>query len=382
VPAPRSPEPDAAPKKLTIRPFATLVGGLELETIQKLSTDTKQYQNRFVVAALSRFGLRGVWGRYFSFESELELNAGPHGTSMWEGQAALQARSQILRFAWRRLRVDLGRVIDDSSLDFTSQHVADRLLTDEFTRDPLLASGFNMGNGLLARYELLPGLRAGITLNAANPTSTTSSFVVGGTFPPFGRFYSVAWSDVANDPRKFPNDSFWMVVATPSVVYRHRLVEAQVAAQLFWIDTDMQSKQDDPIHGYNLRFGAVLHLLGERLHPFANFSVVQNEVLGGAGDAKKLTGEIYTGYTASGGLDFNYLRKHGVGIQYGFITGQQGSQSRTTDHYVNVGTTWWLTDQTSVGARFALHKQCVDAGTGCPGWTGKRNFFLTVRSVF
>jgi len=70
--------------------------------------------------------------------------------------------------------------------------------------------------------------------------------------------------------------------------------------QLIRVDTDMQSKQDDPIHGYNLRFGATLHLLKERLHPFANFSMAQNEVLGGMGDTKKLTGEVYTGYTASG----------------------------------------------------------------------------------
>ena len=79
---------------------------------------------------------------------------------MWEGQAALQVRNQLLRWTPGRLRIDVGRITDDSSVDFFSAHVADQLLTDAYTRAPLLASGYNRGQGVLLQYELAPGLRS------------------------------------------------------------------------------------------------------------------------------------------------------------------------------------------------------------------------------
>src|SRR5262245_17973047 len=232
VAAPTAARADGADWKL--RPYVAIVGGVEYETVQSKAEDPRE--DRGITIALSRLGLRGDLTHGFSFESEFEVNAGPHGTSVWEGQAALQVRNQLIRWEGYRLRVDAGRVTDDSSLDYFSDHVADQLLTDGFTRGPLLASGFNRGNGVLARWEALPGLRPGLTINAANPTSTTASLVVGGTFPPFSRFYFAPHQQVGRDASKFPADEYHIVVVTPSVVWQYLMFEAQGGIQFFRVN--------------------------------------------------------------------------------------------------------------------------------------------------
>ena len=260
-----------------IRPYAALVGGVEYETLQ--TRDENRAEDRGVTIALSRLGLRGDIGDSIYIESEFEINAGPHGTSAWEGQAALQVRNQLIRVTRWGFTVDAGRITDDSSLDYFSEHVADQLLTDGFTRGSILASGFNRGNGLVVRYEVpaVPGLKPGITVNMANPTSTTASLVVGGTFPPFSRFYFAPHQQVGRDASMFPADEYHIVLVTPSALYRRGPFEAQTAVQFFRVNTNTSTDEDQPIDGFNIRAGVAAHLLEDRLHPFANFSVVQNE---------------------------------------------------------------------------------------------------------
>lgn len=364
-----------------VHPYAALVGGVEYQTLQ--TKEDNPAEDRAVTIALSRLGLRGNIGEHVYIESEFEVNAGPHGTSVWEGQAALQVRNQLVRLRQYDIRVDAGRITDDASLDFYSDHVADQLLTDGFTRASLLASGFNRGNGVLIRYEMpqVPGLQPGITINAANPTSTTASLVVGGTFPPFSRFYFAPYQQVGRDASKFPADEYHIVVVTPSVVYRHPLVEAQAAVQMFRVNTNTSTDMDQPIDGFNIRLGAALRLLDDRVHPFANFSVVQNEVVD-PNDGTRLSGEIFRGITGSGGVDWNYLRKNGVGVQYALVRDQQGAATRTTQHFVNIGSTWWLNDFVSLGARIGVYSRCEDLdGSGCPEKEGERSFFTTLRTI-
>src|SRR5689334_7975812 len=107
-----------------------------------------------------------------------------HGTSAFEGQAALQVRQQTLRLHRGPWLVEVGRFIDEASVDYFSAHVTETFLQDTATRSPLLYSGFNLGNGIRGQIELVPGLRAALTFNAGNPVSTTSSFMIGGSYPP------------------------------------------------------------------------------------------------------------------------------------------------------------------------------------------------------
>jgi hypothetical protein len=358
--------------------YAGVVGGVHAETLQLRDSD--QSEDRLTTVALSRFGLRGRLSGGVYIESEFEVNGGPHGTSVWEGQAALQVRNQLVRLERDRLRVEAGRITDDSSLDFYSVHTADQLLTDPYTRSSILASGFNRGQGVLARYEILPGLEPGITLNAANPTSTTASLVIGGTFPPFSRFYLVPHQQVGRDASSLPADTYHIVIATPSVTFDHDVVEAQAAVQGFRVNTDTSSSSDENIVGYNVRAGARLKLLDNRLTPFVNASRVTNSIVE-PDDGNVLATYAYVGYTASGGLDLNIIGRNGIGASYAFIRGQQGEMSRTTEHVVNVGGTWWLTPTTSVGARAAMYRVCAETPEeGCVK-EGARSMFVTMRTV-
>ena len=370
----------AAADAPTVQPYATIVGGVGVESLQTRAEDFSE--DRSTTIALSRFGMRGVLSPGVYVESEFEVNAGPHGTSAWEGQAALQVRNQLLRIERWRGRLEVGRITDDSSLDFYSSHVADQLLTDSFTRLPLLSSGFNRGNGILARYEVLPGLAPGITLNSANPTSTTSSLVLGGSFPPFSRFYFAPYQNVGRDASSLPGDQYHITVLTPSVIYTHRRVEARAAAQLFRVNTDTSAQDDENIIGYNLRAGVMVNFLARRLRPFLNMSRVTNSVVD-PDDGKVLSTDVFTGYTVTGGIDYDYLGRSGVGLQYTLLRAQQGSSNRDTAHFVSLGSTYWLTDATSFAARFSLFSDCQEvAGEPPCQREGVRAFFATARSMF
>jgi hypothetical protein len=119
-----------------------------------------------------------------------------------------------------------------------------------------------------------------------------------------------------------------------------------------------------------------------KLRAFANGSVVQNEMVD-PDEPSKLSGEVFTGYVASAGVDFDWRDHDGVGVQYAWVQDQQGFGSRTTQHFVNVGATHWVTDNTAVGGRVATFVRCTDPdGNGCPEKDGETSYFVTVRTLF
>jgi len=359
----------------SIQPFATLIGGIKLESVVPLEATNielhqeDQREDRIFTVAMSRFGFRGRLSGGFSFRSEFEFNAGynGHGSGVWEGQAAVQVLTQVLRFSRWGLQVDLGHVRDESSVNYYALHVADQMMTDRYTRDQFIASGLNRGNGIYLTYEFLKGLRLGFTVNAANPTSNTGILVVGGSYIPFDYFYLVAVKDLAQNPNHFPRDTMHLLILSPSLTYQSSFLQAQASAQFFRVNTTTDSTSDDPIEGVNLRAGVRGHLFGDLLVPFANFSTVGNNTLDtGAGNTTR-EGNDWEGFSLSAGLDLNIVGPNGVGFQYGRIWGMEGNcredpdsgvrvcPTRRTQQYINVGGTYWLTRSTSLGARFAYY---------------------------
>jgi hypothetical protein len=377
VPAPALAQEAETEVGPTVVPFAAIVGGLEYERLDTRDMDTRE--DRGVTIALSRFGLRAVLGHGVSAESEFEANAGPHGTSAWEGQAALSVRNQLVRLERAGWRVDAGRITDPASLDFTSVHVADMLLTDSYTRNPLLASGFNRGNGVLVRRQLPRGFTAGFALNASNPTSTTASLVVGGTFPPFSRFYFAPYEYVGRDAAKLPADEYYIVVGTPSAEWLSERVQVKVAAQIFQVNTNTSRADDQKIDGYNVR-GSVAVIAG-RVRPFANASLVQNEVVD-PDDGTRLSGEIFTGTTVSLGCDVDVRGRHGVGGQVAVLRDQQGMGTQATQVYANLGGTYWVGDTTAVAVRAAYWSRCEELDGAPCDREGERSLFTTLRTAF
>lgn len=363
---------------IQVKPYAAIVGGVAGDAYLTRPGVTRE--PRVTTLAVSRFGLRAVLADWIHAESELEANAGLHGTSTWEGQASLQVRNQLVRLFGKRWKLELGRVTDLASIDYFSAHVADLLLTDSFTRDPFLFTGFNRGNGVLANYELFQGFRLGLTLNAANPVSTTGSLVVGGTYPPFERFYLVPYQAVNQGPNHAPDDTFHIMILTPSVLYSNGRFEAHAAFQGYVVNTDTTRADDFPIRGFNLRGGARVQLLDGKVQPFVNAAWDRNDMLDPNNLRLRLEGQFYESISFGGGVDFNYSGQNGVGVQYMRIQLRQGAGVVTSLHYVNLGTTYWLTSNVSLGARLAFsQKHEHRAGTSDEG---VRAAFLSVRALF
>ena len=370
--------PTEEEQALDVSAFATVVGGAYVQVIRNRTDIEDEREDRFTTVALSRLGMRARWGEHVTLVSEIELNSGPYGTSVWEGQAAVQVRNQLLRVEWEGLTVDVGRITDPASLDYFSAYVANMLLTDDLTRYPMLLSGFNRGNGILARYEVVPGLHVGATVNAGNPTSTTGTVMIGGTFPPFARFYEVPWSNVGRDARGFPTSTFHVVMLTPSVTFESEHFGVQAALQYFDANTNTGSMTDEHIDGYNLRLGLEGRFLDGHVRPFANLSRVTNDVVD-PDDLSRLSNEQYVAYTGGGGVDVDIVPGvTGVGAQLVWVREQQGTGTIFTKYFANAGASYSPLDGIFIDARYGWGLACEEAACG---QNQEHRVYLTMRGV-
>jgi hypothetical protein len=352
-----APAPDTDPGQLKLRPFIWLGAGLKVDG--ELNPPGQEHQSRVSVYAITDFGLRGSFSNWLTFESELMVNGGIslHGTSVFEGQAALQVRKQVLHLELWRFVIELGRVIDEASVDYFSLHVGDTFFQDTATRDALLYSGFNLGNGIRATVEPVNGLRFGLAFNAGNPVSSTANLVIGGSFPPFERFYIQPYQAVAQGANNYPDDTFHAMIITPSVMLQTRYIEARAAFQGFIIDTNMLSTKDDNIFGFNARGTVKVNLLDGMLAFFGNFAFDRNDTVDPT-DVNRRAADKYVGLVYGGGMDFNYLRRfgrsNGIGAQYEQVQYQVGTGGVTTIRYANLGSTYWFNSIFALSARLSF----------------------------
>ncbi|MEO0604219.1 MAG: hypothetical protein AAF211_22480, partial [Myxococcota bacterium] len=256
------------------------------------------------------------------------------------------------------------------------------LLSDLLTRQPLLIAGFNRGNGVRVDYTVADALTAGLTVNAGNPTSTTATLAVGGTFPPFSRFYEVPWANVGRDARGFPTSSFNTVVATPSLRLNTDVVDAQVAVQLFRVNTNTSTRDDDIINGRNLRAGIRLKAPDNRFHLFGNVSQMLNDVVQLTDLAKLQEDEAYLGTVVSSGFDLRIGKRNGIGAQYDLVREEERGLEPIYSHFANAGVTIGLSEAVALSGRFALWQVCQeqDQLENCDV-NGLRQGFLTMTAV-
>lgn len=376
------------PTGVQYSPYATVIGGVNAEHIERSAAETDERQDRVATIALARTGLAARAGRFFSLESEIEFNAGPYGTSVWEGQAAIQVRNQLLRFEASdlvyhdRVKVELGRITDETSLNYFSRQAADQLLSDEIARLPILFAGFNRGNGVQLRYTLFDTVTLGATFNAGNPTSTTGTLMVGGTFPPFARFYEVPQASVGRDARNFPVSSFHVMLLSPSIQLDTRFIRAKVSTQLVSADTNMNSESDAPLQGFNVRGGIEATVLEDvlwdnRLTIFVNGSRIENDVVR-KDDLSKLQNARYEAFTGSAGVDIDLWGKSGIGAEVAFVREREPGSAPTMIQFANLGATWWLNDAFSLSARGAYTQNCQDFDCDVDG---VRSLFVTARML-
>jgi hypothetical protein len=311
---------------------------------------------------------------------------------VWEGTASFSVRDQVIRLQRWNTNLEAGIILDPASVDFISTHVADTLLADKYTRDPLLYGGFNRGQGALAAYTW-KGLRAGLSYTAANPLSTSTSFQVGGTFGGGSRLWERPLGNYRNGQ---PDDDLHFQVVSPSLTYSHRLVEAKAMAQVFNVNYQTNARTDPRINGYNLRGNVLLKLHADVgiplfITPFINVARVQNDVTNSAaGFGDTLLSTKYAATTVSSGMDINLKGRSGVGFQFSRVsdanptfiapTGNTPSSepvTRTTQFYMNVGGTYWFTDDVALGARYARYQKKQDHADD----EIDASYFMTLRLV-
>jgi hypothetical protein len=353
-----------------------IAGGIRFEDLQTREGQTTQQRSPTV--AVSRVGIQGRLGERVTFVSAFEANAGGplgYGASVWEGQAQLSVLDQYVQYDRAGFSVAVGRITDIASIDFVSQHVADLLLTDVYTRDPLLFSGADRGTGLWLGYKPLPQLQVGLSVHSTNPTGVTGTFLIGGELFPFDRPFSLAAAQVGRSEFTLPDQNLHIYFITPSLIYRDPIFEIKAAFQAYQLDTNMSIADDERIYGYNMRASVRARLLDERLVLFANGSRNENEMLDSMDATIKLV-DTYRVYTFGGGVDYAYWGKHGVGAQYVQVRQSEGMAERIVDHYLNVGTTYWLQDGLSLGLRFGWFVRDDESQAST---FGHRSLFVTGR---
>jgi hypothetical protein len=358
-----------------INPVLAIAGGLHSENL--LANPNRNKEGRITTLALARFGAEGRLGPYVTFRSEFERNIRSHGSGIWEGTASMSVRDQVIRLQRWGATVEAGIILDPASVDYFSAHMGDVLMADKYTRDPLLYSGFNRGQGVQARYSNW-GLTAGVSYTEANPLSTSASFMVGGSFGGNSRFWERPLGNFRNGQ---PDDDIHFRVVSPSLGYENEWIDAKAAVQVFNINYQASSKEDPALQGYNVRGGVRLKLQGlvpslpVQVTPFVNAARVENEVLNStAGFGNQLLKTHFNALTLSGGMDVMISGRSGVGFNYSRVVDQtpsfvppttanpEGSEpiNTTTHSYLNVGATYWLLDQVALGARVASYSRAVE----------------------
>jgi hypothetical protein len=371
-------EPVKPPAKW-LEPYGAIAGGMRLESLHLAPTQQTGSQNPTV--AVSRLGVRGGVGPHITFASEFEAALGGplgYGASVWEGQAAIAIRDQFVRYTRSGWSVAAGRIDDPASFDYVSAHTGDLLYTDLYTRDPLLYSGADRGNGLWASYDVTSHVTAGLTFHSTNPTGITGTLIIGGKLQPFDRPFYLAAAQVGNSQNSLPDQNLHIYFGSPSLMIHYPHFEAKAEIQMYSLDTQEAVDDDQPIRGYNLRLGArtPLDTAAGRVTPFVNISRNKNEILDST-DSKYRLPDLFRSYTVSTGLDWDYAKHNGVGVSYAMVDTREPDQ-HVRQHYLNLGTTYWIEDSLAIGVRAAVFAQQI---SGEMMTTGSRSLFVTARLV-
>lgn len=366
--------PPPKPRGKWIEAYGAIAGGVNLESLHQPAAQQTSSQNPTV--AISRLGMRGGIGEHVTFASEFEASLGGamgYGASVWEGQAALAIRDQFVRYTRAGWSIAAGRIDDPASFDYVSANVGDLLYADLYTRDPLLYSGADRGNGLFGSYAITQNLTAGLTFHSTNPTGITGTLEIGGKLQPFDRPFYLAAAQVGNSQNNLPDQNLHIYFGSPSLQWKSEHVDAQAEVQMYSLDTQVAVNTDQTIRGYNLRLGARVH--DGPWSAFANVSRNKNEILDPTDSLYRLP-DLFKSYTLSTGGDYR-LAKLGFGAQYALVDTREPDQ-HVREHYFNLGATWWIEDGFAVGVRGAVFAQQI---SGEMMTTGTRSLIVSARLV-
>ncbi|MEQ9499860.1 MAG: hypothetical protein RIT81_23480 [Deltaproteobacteria bacterium] len=326
--------------------------------VPSLSGENDNLSGRTSTLLLARFGVEGRITDWISFRSVFERNVGfslsrngPVGTSVWEGTASLQARENYIRLERWGLNLSAGIVPDPASIDFISDNTLDMFGMDPYVRDPLLASGFNQGQGVLLRYSRW-GLTGGLSFTGGNPLTTSLAFGFGGQVSTLGTLFSAPLRALANG---IPGSDIHLVLFSPSLSYEHDYFDVKVAAQLYDVDINLANDEDKQLRGYNLRATAQAKLLDEMVRVFVSGSMRSNQQIDVTNAAARLDND-FKGMVFAAGADFTY-QDLSAGGQFYWVRSEATVDNALFAQYANFGVTYWLWERSvSAGLRWGYSK--------------------------
>jgi hypothetical protein len=326
-----------------------------------------ELDHRVTTLAISRFGFEGALNKYVEFGLQFQRDlgfsiaaGGPAGTGVWEGTASIQARESYIRLKRWGLELSGGIVSDPASVDYVPSQVFDLFGMDPFVRDPLLFSGFNMGQGAMLRihdpylHKLgMPGkLTLGMQFTSGNPLITSLSFGFGGNVSSNGTLFTSPLRALSNG---FPGSNIELQTYSPSLSYDVDIadrvgLDLRAGLQFYSVDIDVQSLDDVHIAGSNARVSGRLRL------PYVNlmgsYARRGNDQLP-IPDLTMLAADKYKANVWSVGTEGTYDR-FGLGVLFTSVHQEFNGTVQNTARYFNAAASYAL-DPTflSVGLRYA-----------------------------
>ena len=318
------------------------------------SREGATFSDRAATMLVSRFGFEGALNSWASFKVEFQRDlgfsissSGPQGTGVYEGTASLQARENYINLHRWGLSLIGGIQTDPASVDFISSHVLGLFGMDPFTRDYLLQAGFNLGQGLMARYEdpFLKKIGAGrlvygFQFTSGNPLTTSLSYGFGGSVTVNGTLFTGPLRGITNG---VPGTNILLTTYSPSLTYEVDFAknigfDLRASAQIYRVDVDTVSPTDARLNGTNFRGSARIRL------PYVNlmggYARRVNQQLA-LPDITTRRGDNYEGTIWSAGAEINYGR-YGVGAHYASVKQEYFENSSNTAKYFNVGASYQL----------------------------------------
>ncbi len=368
--------------------------------------------------AILRFGFWGTipqWnsGQETSFRLEMERNIGNEpsgiglvnqggitGTGVSTGTASLTFRDTYIKHLIGGFSFQVGIITDPASVDYYSLHVADLLLTDLPTGNTIAYSGYNRSQGVRAEYSFFKRpsrqeLALSFMYTAGNPLTTTLSIPVQGDLNSGAlavpNLYAPSLRTISSTGT--PDSNIEIVSYSPSLTYSFDLSDLfsfglRGTAQFLSADVDRDAEDDLPIRSRTFRGGAEFVFWKRVVRLFGNFTDQSNDqyLKIAQVDFTKYADEKYSSTVTSVGFDFNYGRfvsldpRNGIGFNYSRLLQENysGGESLTIEH-INIGTTYWLGQRVSMGARYAISSWDQDI----PGEEGNqisaRSYYLSLR---
>ncbi|HEY3445999.1 MAG TPA: hypothetical protein VGK67_06510 [Myxococcales bacterium] len=363
-----------------VKPILGLAGGLNLELQRNRQVDGSYEDLEPIKTALAMviFGVEGRLRDWVSLHLEFRRDAGNYGTSVWEGTISLTALDNYLRLEHWGFKLAGGIVSDPASVDYFSAHMTDLFMADAMSRTPLLMSGYDRGQGLLAQYAF-KGLTAGLFFSAGNPLASTASFGFGGNVSSMGSLIDYPRRSISNGN---PLAGMELDVLAPSLMYEHKYFEAKANVQLHWVNTNTEDKDDVGLQGELYRLSLKGKIWDNRIQPFANFAYRRNDMIlqSSPPDPTQKDTNEYMAIVASGGIDINPWGASGIGANYAYVRSKTGTLPISEQHYLNVGASWWIIDNASLSLRYAKLITKTGGRVG-DGVKDKDAFYLVLRLV-